>query len=64
MQEHLYVLSPDPRGWRVMLNGEAFGLFPTRSDAFAAAAEAARRSRATGYYAWVKVRQQDPVPLD
>jgi hypothetical protein len=63
MQERLYVLTEDPRGWRVLLNDESLGLFATREQAFAAAVDAARASRALGQYAWVKVRHQEAAPL-
>lgn len=64
MLERLYVLSPDLGGWRVILNRESLGLFPTQSEAFTAAAAAARRSRAAGHYAWVKVRHGEIAVVD
>ena len=62
MQERLYVLAEDARGWLLMLNDEVLGLFASREEAFAAAAEAARISRAAGCFAWVKVRQRENAP--
>jgi hypothetical protein len=64
MQERLYVLSPDDAGWRVTLNGDRLGLFPTKEAAFAMAVAAARRARVAGHSAWVKVRQREIAPTD
>ncbi|MCC7348613.1 MAG: hypothetical protein IT538_14575 [Variibacter sp.] len=59
MLERQYVVSEEPQGWRLLLDAESLGLFATKQDAFAAAVEAARRSRANGHYACVKLRYRD-----
>lgn len=57
MREVVYVISEDAHGWRVSCEDRRLGQYASRDEAFAAAADGARASRAAGDYAWVKVRQ-------
>jgi hypothetical protein len=56
MRERLYLVCEERPGWSVRLRNRRLGLYQSRDQAMAAAAEAAKSSRAAGIYAWVKVR--------
>jgi hypothetical protein len=68
----MFLVAPEGSAWRVTVNERKLGRYSTREAAFAAAVQAARRSRATtGAYAWVKVRHPpirceaaEPVAID
>lgn len=64
MRERLYVVSEEDSGWGVQLNAEKLGLFVSKEEAFAAAVGAARTSRQSGHYAWVKLRPREAMALD
>ena len=64
MRERLYEVCEETPGWSVRLRNRRLGLYELRDDALAAAARAARNSRARGVYAWVQVRPRDTVAAE
>ena len=64
MRERLFEVCEEMPGWSVKLRNRRLGLYEFRDDALAAAARAAKKSRATGVYAWVKVRARDSAAAE
>jgi hypothetical protein len=64
MRPIVYRITPENSGWRLRAANRLRRRYGTRAEAFRAAAQAARRARRFGRFAWISVEgERSVLPL-